>query len=173
MSEEIEIITEQSEQIETLQAEVERLRAQVHALQTESPARPGRRTLKGTNHGHHRAQEIHEEMESLPVARRAGDGLHSLFRISPHRHDGRTSRPRRAPRSLLQDRRVLPGGAALKREPEERPPFVLPLTFGAADIAVAFGRSLAWAWEFLAELELKGLVERVKPGKYKFCWRRA
>jgi len=23
------------------------------------------------------------------------------------------------------------------------------------------------------ELELKGLVERVKLGKYKFCWRRA
>lgn len=61
----------------------------------------------------------------------------------------------------------------MKREPDERPAFVLPLTFGAADIAVAFGRGRLWAMEFLSELERKGLVERMKPGKYKFSWRRA
>ena len=64
------------------------------------------------------------------------------------------------------------GGPAM-RQPEERPAFVLPLSFTAVDIAVAFGRGRSWAMEFLSELERKGLVERMKPGKYKFSWRRA
>jgi len=59
------------------------------------------------------------------------------------------------------------------RQPEERPAFVLPMAFTAVDIAVAFGRGRSWAMEFLSELERKGLVERIKPGKYKFSWRRA
>jgi len=57
------------------------------------------------------------------------------------------------------------------RQTEERPAFVLPLSFTAVDIAVAFGRGRSWSMEFLAELERKGLVERIRAGKYKFCFR--
>lgn len=55
---------------------------------------------------------------------------------------------------------------------QERAPFVLPLTFSVYDIAVAFGRGRSWAEGFLSALKDAGLVAAIKPGKYKFCWRK-